>query len=80
MEKSGVRRGVTPGRSIMLQQTALYPGLHQQHELDTIGYFLKDMKCVYGVVREVKVDLGRAKGRSGGGVNMIKILSKILMK
>lgn len=67
MEKSGVRGGVTPGRSIMLQQKALYPGLHRQCELGTIGYFLKDMKRAYRVVREVKVDLGRAKGRSGGG-------------
>lgn len=67
MEKSGVRRSVTPGRLIMLQQTALCPGLHQQHKLDTINYFLKDMIRTYGVVREVKVDLGRAKGRSGGG-------------
>lgn len=67
MEKLGVRRSVTPGRLIMLQQTALCPGLRRQHELDTIGYFLKDMICTYGVVREVKVDLGRAKGRSGDG-------------
>lgn len=51
----------------MLQQTALYPGLHRQRELGTIGYFLKDMKRAYRVVREVKVDLGRAKGRSGDG-------------